>query len=293
MQSKLHSGILLAAVALLAFIAFRPVGQSQQPAPKQETAFERVMRNRTIRCAYGIWPPRFIVDPAANNKMSGIDYEVMEEIGRVTGLKIIWDGEFAGPGVVADQLQSGKQDVCCVSLWANGRRAQRLEMSVPIDYMPLYAFVREGDTRFDNNSDAINDEKVTIALADGSAQKAVADSNFPKSKRHAISQDQSTTETFLVVATGKADVVFSDPAVIRDYNAHNPEHKLRRVPSDKPIKVFADIFGVAKGELELRDLLSAAVQELQGDGTIDRILSKYETEPNALLRVAVPYRDGR
>jgi len=292
MQNKFHTLLLVAAVVLLSFIALRPSGEGAGPASKQETAFERVMRTRTIRCAYGVWPPRFIIDPAGN-KLSGIDYEVMEEIGRVTGLKIVWDGEFAGPGVVADQLQSGKQDVCCVALWANGRRAQRLEMSVPVDYMPLYAFVRDGDVRFDNNIDAIDDDKVSIALADGSAQKAIADSNFPKAKRHAISQDQSTTETFLAVAMGKADVVFSDPSVIRDYNLRNPDRKLRRVPSLAPIKVFANIFGVAKGEFELRDLLSAAVQELQGDGTIDRILSKYETEPGGILRVAVPYREGR
>ncbi|MDD3182513.1 MAG: transporter substrate-binding domain-containing protein [Alphaproteobacteria bacterium] len=291
MKTKIQTVLLLVIAGLLGLIAFRPSGEGVGPAKKQETAFERVMRTQTIRCAYGVWPPRFIIDPTGKN-LSGIDYEIMENVGRVTGLKIVWDGEFAGPGVVAEQLQGGKQDVCCVALWANARRAQRMEMSTPVDYMPLYAYVRDGDTRFDNKIESINDEHVTIALSDGSAQKAIADSTFPKAKRHAISQDQSTIDTFLAVATGKADVVFSDPAVIRDFNAHNPGRMLLRVPSDKPIKIFADILAVAKGEGELRDLLSAAVQELQGDGTIEHILNKYASEPGALLPVAVPYRNG-
>ncbi|MGE4350639.1 MAG: substrate-binding periplasmic protein [Bdellovibrionales bacterium] len=292
MHPKIHTFLLVVAVFLLGFMALRPSGTSEsEPAKKSETAFERVMRTRTIRCAYGYWPLRFMMDPVTK-ELSGTDYEIMEEIGRITGLKIVWDSEFAGPGVIPDQLATGKQDACCVGLWSNARRAQRLEFSVPIDYMPLYAYTREGDTRFDHNLAAINDGAVTIALAEGTAQKAVADSNFPKAKQNALAQDQSSQDAFLMVAMGKADIVFSDSAGAYNYNLHNPSHKLYRVLGDKPIKVFSNVLTTAKGETALRDLLSTALQELQSDGTVDRILNKYETEPGMVLRVATPYKTG-
>ncbi|MGE4350638.1 MAG: substrate-binding periplasmic protein [Bdellovibrionales bacterium] len=292
MQNKFHTFLLVIAVFLLGFMSLRPSGTGEgEPAKKSETAFERVMRTRTIRCAYGQWPPLFMINPTTK-EFSGTDYEIMEEIGRLTGLKIVWASEFPGVGSVPEQLQSGKQDVCCTALWANPKRAQRVEMSSPVAYMPLYAYVRDGDTRFDNRIEALNDENVRIAVADGGAQVPLAQTNFPKAKQYNIPEDQPAVDTFLAVITKKADVVFSDPMAVHDYNEHNPSQKLRRVSSEKPLKVFANVFVTAKGEWQLRDLLSSAVQELQSDGMIDRILKKYESEPGTFLRVAAPYQSG-
>ncbi len=279
---------LVVAVVALGFVIVCPAGQ--QSAAKQETAFDRVMRTRTIRCAYTVWPPHFMIDPNTKEK-SGIDYEVMEAIGRVTNLKIDWQAE-VGIGVAAEQLQSGKQDVFCAALWENGRRAQRLDMSRPIDFMPLYAYVREENSRFDGNNSAINNENASIAVVDGSAQKAIADSLFPKARQYSLVGDVDPTQSFLVVGTGKADVVFSDQASIDDYNAHNPTHKLRRVTGASALRIYGDVFSVAKGEYGLRDLLSVAINELQNDGTLDRILDKYKVAAGSLLRVAKPYVDS-
>ena len=289
-MDKLVHIIISAAVAAMvagAFVYFGGNVPFERTKNVKESAFARVMRTRTIRCAFTLWPPHFMIDPNTGEK-SGVDVEVMEAIGRVTDLKIKWEDE-VGVGAAPEQLESGKQDVFCAALWENGRRAQRVETSKPIDYMPLYAYVRENDTRFDGNVAAINNGKVTISLVDGAAQKALADGSFPKARQYSLPIATDATQSFLAVSTGKGDVVFSDAAAIADYNAHNPAHNLRRATGTPALRIYGDVFVTAKGEAQLRDLLSAAITELLNDGTIDRILDKYEIEPGAFFRVAPAY----
>ena len=82
-----------------------------------------------------------------------------------------------------------------------------------------------------------------------------------------------------------------DDFLISDYNARNPSNKLRRVAGAPPLRTFGVAYAVAKGEWELRDLLSVALSELQLNGTVERIIKKYETTPGSILRVAKPYAD--
>lgn len=255
---------------------------------KKETAFNRVMRTRTIRCAYVVRPPHIIMD-VNSNKISGIDYEIMEAIGKAADLKIEWQEE-VGYGVFPEHLNSGKQDVFCSLVLISARRAQRVELSRPVEYMPLHAYVKNGDHRFDNNFQAINDAAVKIAVIDGSSQKAATDSAFPLASQYSLPGDSDNSQTTIAVAAGKADVVVSEDNTIHDYNKRNAEKALRRVPNSYPIRTYAEAFAVPKGELELVALLDSALQELDGNGVIDAIISKYEPVAGSIFRMQKPYR---
>jgi ABC-type amino acid transport substrate-binding protein len=287
MQNKIAYSALILALIALALTALRPANNFGFQPTKKETAFERVMRTRTLRCGYSVWAPFFMIEP--NTKaMSGTDYEIIEAIGKVANLKIDWQDE-VGFGTFPEQLQSQKDDAFCVSVWISAARAQRVELTTPADYSPLYAYVRDGDTRFDNNLDAINNENVTITVIDGSAIKAVADGTFPKAKQFALPGDSDGSQMLMALAARKGDVTFDDEFTIHEYNDHNPDKKLRRVPSPNPVRIYGGAFSVGKGEWELRDELNAAIAELLGNGTIDRILSKYEVVPGSILHAAKPY----
>jgi len=289
-KSSARLALLALVVAVIALIAafsnsFAPLSRSI--APSKETAFERVMKAHTLRCAYALWPPHFMIDSATNTK-SGINYEIMEAIGKTANLKIEWVEE-VGYGAFAENLRSGKEDIFCSGAWMSVPRAQRVEYTAPTEYTPIYAYVREGDARFDNNLEAINEEKITIATIDGTAMAAVADKTFPKAKKFTLPSDADSSAAILNVATGKADVATFEALIIRNYNQHNPDKKLRRVAGLGPLRTFGVAFSVGKGEWELRDMLNTAIAELHGDGTIDKIIAKYETEPGAILRVAKPF----
>ncbi|MDD5585843.1 MAG: transporter substrate-binding domain-containing protein [Alphaproteobacteria bacterium] len=267
--------------------AFLCAAPSTGNASKKETAFERVMKTRTIRCAYAAWPPYFVIDPNTKAK-SGVFFEVMEAIGKTANLKIDWQ-EDVNYSLIDQTLNGGRTDVFCGLIWTSSGRAQRMEFTSPIAYAPLYVYAREGDRRYDNNVESINDEKTTISVVDGTTNKGVADVEFPRAKRSSLPEMSDGVQMYTDVSAGKADVAIASPDIIYDYNRNNPERKLRRVQSAAPLRLFGEVFGVAKGEWELRDLLNVSIAELHGNGTIERILKKHEKVPDALFRVAKPY----
>ena len=287
MSNKIGLFALVAAMVALGVAYFHAPAASV--SAKKETAFERVMRTRTLRCAYSIWPPFLMMDPNTK-KPSGVDYEVMEAIGKTQGLKIEWQEE-VGFGSYPDQLSSGKQDAFCVTVWNSSKRAQRVEYTIPEAYSPLYAYVRDGDTRFDNNLNVLNDEGVTIAVIDGSTGFFVASASFPKAKQYSLTNLSDASQLLMALASGKSDAAFYDEFTVGEYNRKNPDKKLRRVPGPEPVRVFGQVYSVAKGELELRDLLNVTLNELNGNGTIDKAIKKYESVPNMILRAAKPYQN--
>lgn len=284
--TKLAGLALVVSLLALAGVYLRPAIHAGNTAAKKETAFERVMRTRTLRCAYAMWPPHFMIDSKTGEKQ-GINYELWEAIGKVANLKIEWVEE-VGYGSFPDNLNSGKEDAFCSGSWMSVPRGQKVEYTAPSEYTPLYAYVREGDTRFDHNIGALNDQQYTISTVDGSTMAAVADKSFPKAKKHALPGLADDSPVILAVAEGKADATFMEDMIIGSYNKNNPDKKLRRVITDNPVRTFGASFSVAKGEWQLRDMINVALAELQGDGTIDRIISKYEIIPGSILRVAKP-----
>ncbi len=279
---------LAVALVALGLVFGRPFsGREGTVGISKETAFERVMRTRTLRCAYAVRPPFLVIDPATNQK-SGISYDVMEAIGKIAHLKIEWNEE-VGYGVFPEQLKAGKEDAFCLTLYKGIMRAQRVEMTTPVVYSPIYAFVRAGDTRFDGALGAINDEQVTIAALDGTPQKDLAESAFPRAKKYLLAGETGAPDVLLALVTGKADVYLSEQPIVLDYNAKNPDKPLKRVAGVPSVRVFGEAFSVAKGESELRDFLNTALQDLQNDGTLERILSHYVPKSDSAFYPATPY----
>lgn len=254
---------------------------------KKETAFERVLRTQTLRCAYVPRAHHFMIN-ASTKQMSGIDYEVMEAVGELIHLKIDWVEE-TGYGSYPEQLNSGKEDALCTTLWASVARATRVLYTAPVHYSPLFLYTRAGNMRFDNNLEAVNNEAVTLAIIDGATMQAVADSGFPKAKKFAVPASSEDGTVMLNVATGKGDATFLDELMASDYNKHSPDKKLRRVAGVGPVRIYPEPFSVAMGEWALRELLNLAITELHNNGTIERILRKYENVPGELMRVPPPY----
>jgi len=257
---------------------------SVQAEAKKETAFERVMRTRTLRCAYVVRPPHLMVDPNTK-QISGIDHDIIEEIGKAAGLKIEWQDE-VGYGNYPEHLNTNKQDALCTIAMISARRAQRVELTLPVTFMPVYVYGREGDARFDNDTSTIDKKSTVIAVVDGSIMKAATDAAFPNASQFAIPGEADIAQSLLAVATKKADLVLTDDNMMFDFNTHNPDNKLRRVPSYKPVRISPEAFSVAKGETELRDFLNASLLELVGNGFIEKIIARHTITPDAVLQMA-------
>ncbi|MDR3425451.1 MAG: transporter substrate-binding domain-containing protein [Alphaproteobacteria bacterium] len=96
------------------------------------------------------------------------------------------------------------------------------------------------------------------------------------------------TDILVNVATHKADVVFNEPSFVNGYMKANPN--TLRLAQDTPFQVFPTSLAVEIHETQLRDMLDSALAELQNQGAIEKIISKYSTDPKVFLRVAKPYQ---
>ena len=56
------------------------------------------------------------------------------------------------------------------------------------------------------------------------------------------------------------------------------------------LRVFANSYAFRMGEDKFKAMIDVAIDELVFEGTIDRILKKYETVPSQFLRVTLPYK---
>jgi ABC-type amino acid transport substrate-binding protein len=284
MKNKISVLALIIALAALAVVMLRPANIAA-PA-KKETAFERVMRTGTIRCGYGIWAPGLTKD-AQTGKLGGIFYDYLEALGKHAGLKIEWTGEVGWSDFPA-ALNEGRVDAMCFGAWPKAPVARQVEFTEPIYFLPVDAYARADDNRFDHAQEKINAPDVTLSVMDGEISTLLAADYFPQAKVFSIPQLSASSGLLLNVSTGKADITFTDAWTAAEFMKMNPG-KIKRVPLNGPFRVFGHTIPVAQGENAFVSFLNAATDELIDSGELDAIIAKYETMPGVLLHLPRPY----
>lgn len=269
--------LLLAIVFILASFPVRAA---------EESVYERVMRTGTIRCGYQPWSIYLMKEPNTGT-LSGIFYDYLEEMGSNLGLTIEWAEEI-GDAEIITALETGRVDANCTILFWNAERARLADFVEPIFYMGTEVFARDGDTRFDNTPQAINNPDVKIVAVDGDIFAKIAKVEFPKASVLSLPQLTSEAEIFMSVAGGKADLLLNEPYSAMEFMKSNPR-KIRRVPLRAPLRYSPVSVMVKGGEDRFRRMLDVATVEMHGNGAIERILKKYEEHKGAIYRVSPPF----
>lgn len=252
----------------------------------QDSAFDRVIKTGELRVSYFSWKPAFIKDPNTG-VMSGIFHDYVEELGRVLGLKIVWAEEI-GLADYPAALESGRIDIM-TNVYVTSPRARAVDFITPAYYVPLHAYARANDKRFDNfTPEKFNKPDYSVAILEGGVTSILQKEMLPQTKIAELPQLTSPADLFVSVAQGKADFMLYDRFTFEDYNARNPG-KLKRVTTS-PLKVFPIALAIGKKQDALREMLDTATMDLYLAGTIDRIIKKYETYPDSLIRAALPYK---
>jgi ABC-type amino acid transport substrate-binding protein len=276
--------ILIAAVVSFLVVSFLATS-TRSVAPQKESVYHRVMRTGTIRCGYYVAPP-YIIKDLNTGQLSGIWFDYLERVGKELKLKIDWAAEM-GLGDYSTALEANRIDAMCTSVWIDPARAKAADFVTPISYHSAYVWVRVGDKRFDQDFKKLNDPKVTISYTDGDIGEMVREEEFPLTKVHALPQLVPVVQVLEDVVSGKADFVVMTPEIVGTYNRSRGE-KLRSI--GPPIRIFPESVPVRRGEDDFRRLMDHVTHFLIQNGTIDKILKKYETVPGSFMRVAVPYQ---
>jgi ABC-type amino acid transport substrate-binding protein len=97
---------------------------------KQESALDRVLRTKTLRCGYNVWAPVVTVDPNTG-KIGGFIPEMVETAAGYNGIKVQWVAQ-AGWGTFPQDLQNGKFDAMCAGAWATKELAPHVAFTRPM-----------------------------------------------------------------------------------------------------------------------------------------------------------------
>jgi ABC-type amino acid transport substrate-binding protein len=273
-------------VVLLAFILGQYLANSPDQASVQESRLDSILKKGKIRCSYLIYSPYF-QKGANTGKLSGIFYEIMQEIGRASDLEIEWVEE-VGYESIFTGVNTGRHDVFAGGLWPSASRARAGGFTIPVFYSIIKAWGRMDETRF-QGLEGIDNSNVRIATIDGAMEDIIAKADYPLAHRVSLPQLSLFTQNLLNITSKKADLTFAEPGIIKEYLQTNPG-TLKELAPNKPLRIFGNSIVVPLGEYELKAFLDIALKELLFNGKIDQILSKYESAPGVFPRVAVPYK---
>jgi polar amino acid transport system substrate-binding protein len=243
------------------------------PAPKPVV--------RTINAGFISYAPGFIVDPNTNVK-SGITYEVLEEIAKRKNLKVNYTTEAAW-GTMIELLDANRVDIMANPVWMTESRIGKVEFSTPVYYSPIGTYVRPGQTKVTSLS-GINLPSVKIAAVDWEGGQQIAKTLFSNANLISFPVGTDVSQMLLEVALGKEDVTFAEPIFAYEYIKNNPG-KLLNIAETTPVQKWANSFMMKKGNTELQAIINQGINELVADGTLDKILNKYEPFPHAVIRV--------
>ena len=261
--------------------------QSSDTVVSTQPVYDQVVKTSTLRCGYASWPPLFSID-ANTKKMSGIFYDVAEEMGKRLNLKIEWTEE-TGWGTATESLQNKRFDAVCSGFWVNSTRAQKADFSAPITYSVSNVWVRS-NAHYDFKSLAdVNNENFSFGAIDGSADMKIVQGRFPKTKRYSMPELVSLGEVLQGLSSGKFDAVAWDDATVSDYLKTNPG-SLKKLFPEEPVAIYPTVMLLPMGETKLKAMIDNTIREIQYDGTLETIIEK--NHATGLLKLpAKPYQE--
>lgn len=249
--------------------------------------YDSVFKTGVIRACYVVYPPAVIKNPNTG-KISGIFVEALDKAAENMGLKVDWIAE-VGWGDQIEALNSGKCDIVGSDSWSNSTRGKSAEFVQPVYYSAINAYARANDNRFDNNIAVANDANYRLAAIDGETSQVIAAQKFPNAKTLQLPQLTDTSQLFVNVADGKADMTFQEASTAYQYMKNNPG-KIKNISIIKPIVIYGNVMMIKKGEFTFKTAIDNAIVELLSNGFVDDVINKYEKDyPGGFYRVAAPY----
>lgn len=286
MKNKLSVIAIVLSLLALGSAYFPKQGEpATQQTPVKESVYDRIMRTKTIRCAYLLWPP-FMTRDMNTGKLSGVYYDLMERMAKDWSMKINWTEE-VGAANRFEGFATGRYDMLCSPVGATPERTAISDFSLSFTYVPFYLYVRADDTRFDRAYEKANDENVSMITLDGYMAATIIKSEFPKAKLTTLPNLSTDADILLSIQMGKADASVCDSIMASDYIKNNPG-KVKRAEGP-PVRFSTETIAFPLSEPQLRVKLNTTLQYYLETGVMDKILMRYDLGPDKLLRAAKPY----
>lgn len=237
-----------------AFIAFFLVACGGEKVENND--FIKVGTNAT-------YPPFEYFDNSM--QVAGFDIDLVKILSERLGFSYeIIEMSFDG---LIPALQSGKIDMIASALTPTEQRAKAVDFSNSY-FNTENVFIKRANDDSISNIDNLEGKKIGFQV--GTTQEMAAN----ELKNVAVEPAEDVASSFMMLKSGKIDVVLVDSSIGYSYLEKNPDLKAFQVVKDQS-EGFA--FAFAKGKhKELLEKINAELLRMLQDGSFDALLKKYE-----------------
>lgn len=207
------------------------------------------------------FPPYEFLD---GEQVVGIDPEIVAALAEKLGYDKVEIKDIDFNNVISD-VQNGKADIGMAGLSATAERMSNIYFTIPYATGIQVIIVKEGSAIAGLDDLASGAYKIGVQM--GTTGDIYASDEFGES----VIPFYSGVEAVEALKTGKIDCVIIDNQPAQAFVAANEGLKILETKYAEESYAIC----VAKNNVELLGKLSAALQDLMADGTIDEIIAKY------------------
>ncbi|MBW1380212.1 basic amino acid ABC transporter substrate-binding protein, partial [Campylobacter jejuni] len=223
--------------------------------------------NASVELKVGTAPNYKPFNYKENSKLTGFDTDLVEEIAKKNGIKIVWvETNFDG---LIPALKAGKIDMIASAMSATDERRQNVDFTKPY-YMSknLYLKLKNNDSLQTKND--LEGKKIGVQL--GTLQE-----NTAKAIKNAqVQSNKDLNIAVLALKNNKIDAIIADQDTAKGFLAENPELVSFYQETDGG-EGFSFAFDKNK-QKDIIEIFNKGIDEAKTDGFYDTLIKKYELE---------------
>jgi len=277
------AGLVIVAVVVLALAACggsskksNAGGAGTTTAAAGATPANITSAGKVVYCSDITYPPE---ESYQGTKPVGSDIDIGTDIAKRMGVKAQFDN--TGFDAIIAALQAKKCDLIISGM--NDTAARRKQVDF-VDYINVgQAFmVKKGNPEHISGIDSLAGKKASVEV--GTTNKDFLDQQSKKLKSEGKSAITvvtfpKDTDAAAALKTGRVDAYFGDAPVVAYYIARDPSSFEFGGNPVNPIPVG---IAVRKSDTQLRDAVKKQIDAMYADGTMKKILARYEMSNTAM-----------
>lgn len=223
--------------------------------------------NASVELKVGTAPNYKPFNYKENSKLTGFDTDLVEEIAKKNGIKIVWiETNFDG---LIPALKAGKIDMIASSMSATDERRQSVDFTKPYYISKnLYLKLKNNDSLQTKND--LEGKKIGVQL--GTLQENTAKAI----KNTQVQSNKDLNIAVLALKNNKIDAIVADEDTAKGFLTENPELVSFYQETDGG-EGFSFAFDKNK-QKDIIEIFNKGIDEAKTDGFYDTLIKKYELE---------------
>lgn len=223
--------------------------------------------NASVELKVGTAPNYKPFNYKENSKLTGFDTDLVEEIAKKNGIKVVWiETNFDG---LIPALKAGKIDMIASSMSATDERRQSVDFTKPYYISKnLYLKLKNNDSLQTKND--LEGKKIGVQL--GTLQENTAKAI----KNTQVQSNKDLNIAVLALKNNKIDAIVADEDTAKGFLAENPELISFYQETDGG-EGFSFAFDKNK-QKDIIEIFNKGIDEAKTDGFYDTLIKKYELE---------------